>query len=174
MAAFRAKLTDAETQIGGNMPLLVFDNHDNPRLDARYGDGVHDTDIQRVISTMLFASRGAALFYYGDEIGMKTTPPTRKEDVKDPDRHHRLAQGKRPRRRAHAHAVERERQRRLHHRNALAARAAQRRDHQRRSRAGAIPTRSSPGISTLIRLKKTDPAFADGANIMLDTENTRC
>ncbi len=33
---------------------------------------------------MLFASRGAALFYYGDEIGMKTTPPTRKEDVKDP------------------------------------------------------------------------------------------
>ena len=50
----------------------------------RYGDGVHDTDIQRVIATMLFASRGAALFYYGDEIGMKTTPPTRKEDVKDP------------------------------------------------------------------------------------------
>lgn len=26
----------------------------------------------------------AALFYDGDEIGMKTTPPTRKQDVKDP------------------------------------------------------------------------------------------
>jgi alpha-glucosidase len=50
----------------------------------RYGDGVHDTDIQRVLSTVLFASRGAAQMYYGDEIGMKTTPPTRKEDVKDP------------------------------------------------------------------------------------------
>ncbi len=37
-----------------------------------------------MISTILFASRGASLFYYGDEIGMKTTPPTRKEDVKDP------------------------------------------------------------------------------------------
>jgi alpha-glucosidase len=84
VAQFRARLNDAETQIGGNTPLLVFDNHDNPRLDARYGDGVHDTDIQRVISTMLFASRGTALFYYGDELGMKTTPPTRKEDVKDP------------------------------------------------------------------------------------------
>jgi len=84
VAAFRAKLTDVETKIGGNTPLLVFDNHDNPRLDARYGDGVHDTDIQRVIATVLFASRGAALFYYGDEIGMKTTPPTRKEDVRDP------------------------------------------------------------------------------------------
>jgi len=84
VATFRAKLNDAETQLNGNTPLLVFDNHDNPRLDARYGDGVHDKDIQRVISTILFASRGAALFYYGDEIGMKTTPPTRKEDVKDP------------------------------------------------------------------------------------------
>ena len=37
-----------------------------------------------MIETVLFASRGAALFYYGDEIGMKTTPPERKEDVKDP------------------------------------------------------------------------------------------
>jgi alpha-glucosidase len=84
VATFRSKLVDIETQIDGNTPLIVFDNHDNPRTDARYGDGVHDTDIERVISTVLFASRGAALFYYGDEIGMKTTPPTRKEDVKDP------------------------------------------------------------------------------------------
>jgi alpha-glucosidase len=84
VAKFRARLNDVDTGVGGNIPLLIFDNHDNPRLDARYGDGVHDTDIQRVISTVLFASRGAALFYYGDEIGMKTTPPTRKEDVKDP------------------------------------------------------------------------------------------
>ncbi len=82
--AFRAKLEDAETDLGVNVPLLVFDNHDNPRIDARYGDGVHDTDIERAISTVLFASRGAALFYNGDEIGMKTTPPERKEDVKDP------------------------------------------------------------------------------------------
>jgi len=84
VAEFRARLTDVETRIGQNTPLLLFDNHDNPRVEARYGDGVHDTDIQRVISTILFASRGASLFYYGDEIGMKTTPPTRKQDVKDP------------------------------------------------------------------------------------------
>jgi alpha-glucosidase len=83
-AAFRAKLTDAEEHLDDHTPLFVFDNHDNPRLDLRYGDGIHNTDIQRVLSTVLFASRGAALFYYGDEIGMKTTPPIRKEDVKDP------------------------------------------------------------------------------------------
>ena len=83
-ALFRAKLIDAEDRLDNHTPLLVFDNHDNPRLDQRYGDGVHNTDIQRVLSTILFASRGASLFYYGDEIGMKTTDPARKEDVKDP------------------------------------------------------------------------------------------
>jgi alpha-glucosidase len=81
---FRQKILEAETGLNGNLPLLVFDNHDNPRMDVRYGDGVHDEDIQRILSTILFTTRGAALMYYGDEIGMKTTPPTRKEDVKDP------------------------------------------------------------------------------------------
>ena len=84
VATFRSKLVDAETHLSAHVPLLLFDNHDNPRLDMRYGDGVHDEEIQRVLSTILFASRGAALFYYGDEIGMKTTPPKRKRDVKDP------------------------------------------------------------------------------------------
>ncbi len=84
VSAFRSRLIDAETLLGAHIPLLLFDNHDNPRLDARYGDGAHDTEIQRAISTILFMSRGAALLYYGDEIGMKTTPPKRKEDVKDP------------------------------------------------------------------------------------------
>jgi alpha-glucosidase len=80
---FRKRLVDAETALGNHVPLLVFDNHDRPRLDARYGDGVHDTAIQRALATVLFASGGATLMYYGDEIGMKTTPPTRREDVKD-------------------------------------------------------------------------------------------
>ena len=84
VAKFRQKLIDAETQIDANIPLLLFDNHDNPRIDMRYGDGIHNTQIERVVATVLFAIRGAALIYYGDEIGMVTTPPTRKEDVKDP------------------------------------------------------------------------------------------
>ena len=84
VAAFRARLNDVETGIGDNTPLLLFDNHDNPRIQARYGDGAHDLEIQRALAAVLFLSRGAALFYYGDELGMTTTPPTRKEDVKDP------------------------------------------------------------------------------------------
>lgn len=81
---FRQRINDAEDRLNGNIPLLVFSNHDNPRIDLRYGDGVHNTEIARVISTILLALRGASLVYYGDEIGMKTTPPKRRQDVKDP------------------------------------------------------------------------------------------
>ena len=83
VSEFRQRILEAETKLDSNVPLLVFDNHDQPRMDMRYGDGVHDVAIQRVLSTILFASGGASLMYYGDEIGMKTTPPERKEDVKD-------------------------------------------------------------------------------------------
>jgi alpha-glucosidase len=81
---FRQRIDEVEHDIDDNQPLLVFDNHDNPRMDARYGDGRHDVEIQRMLATILFATRSTALMYYGDEIGMKTTPPTRVEDVKDP------------------------------------------------------------------------------------------
>lgn len=80
---FRKLINDAETGIGGNEPLFVLDNHDKPRWD-RYGDGVHNADIGRVLSTVIIASRGTAIYYYGDEIGMVTTSPTRKADVRDP------------------------------------------------------------------------------------------
>ncbi len=65
------------------MPLFVFDNHDNPRWD-RYVTDDHKEDVGRVLATMLFASRDTAMMYYGDAIGMVTTPPKSKADVKDP------------------------------------------------------------------------------------------
>jgi alpha-glucosidase len=171
---FRSKLNDVETEINGNTPLLVFDNHDNPRLDARYGDGVHNTDIERVISTMLFASRGTSMFYYGDEIGMKTTPPTRKEDVKDPVGLTGWPKDK--------------------------GRDGERTPMQWNdgpdagfTKAGVTPWLPIPPTyisvnvktesgepdslldwyKTLIKLKKTNAAFAHGDNVMLDTENTK-
>jgi alpha-glucosidase len=83
ISLFRKHIDEAETAIGGNQPLFVFDNHDNPRWD-RYITADHKDDVGRVIATILFASRATAMMYYGDEIGMVTTPPTRKDDVKDP------------------------------------------------------------------------------------------
>ena len=84
VSLFRQRINDAETQISGNQPLFVFDNHDNIRSWNRYGDGVHDQAIARLLATILFTSRATALMYYGEELGMVTTTPTRKEDVKDP------------------------------------------------------------------------------------------
>jgi alpha-glucosidase len=81
---FRQRINDAETQINGNQPLFVFDNHDNVRSWNRYGDGVNDQAIARLLATTLLTSRSTALMYYGEELGMVTTTPTRKEDVKDP------------------------------------------------------------------------------------------
>jgi alpha-glucosidase len=172
VALFRAKITDVETKVDGNTPLLIFDNHDNPRLDLRYGDGVHDTEIQRVISTVLFATRGASLFYYGDEIGMMTTPPTRKEDVKDPIGVTGWPQEK--------------------------GRDGERTPMQWDGSAlGGFTTAKPwlpvpPSVATinvkaeqadqnsllawykqLIQLKKTSPAFRKGENTMLDTANTK-
>jgi alpha-glucosidase len=82
--AFRSNLSDAETKINGNVPLLVFSNHDNPRAINRFGDGTHNAAIARLLATLLLTPRDAALIYYGEEIGMVTTPPKRKEDVRDP------------------------------------------------------------------------------------------
>jgi alpha-glucosidase len=81
---FRQRIAEAETKIEGNQPLFVLDNHDNVRSLNRYGDGIHDDLIARLLAAILFTTRSTALMYYGQEIGMTTTPPERKEDVKDP------------------------------------------------------------------------------------------
>jgi len=82
--SFRTFINDAETKLNGSQPLFVFDNHDNRRSWERYGDGVHNQAIARILATVLFTSRAAALMYYGEELGMITATPTRKEYVKDP------------------------------------------------------------------------------------------
>jgi alpha-glucosidase len=80
----RKEINEAETMIGTNQPLFVFDNHDNTRSWDRYGDGVHNVQIAKILATLLLTSRATALMYYGEEIGMMTSTPTRREDVKDP------------------------------------------------------------------------------------------
>jgi alpha-glucosidase len=81
---FRMRISEVETQVHGSQPLLVFDNHDNIRSWERYGDGVHNEAIAKLIAAMLFTTKATALMYYGEELGMTTTTPTRVEDVKDP------------------------------------------------------------------------------------------
>ena len=84
---FRNTLTEMQTELDSHQPLLVFDNHDNPRSWDRFGDNEtpeNKARIARLIATVLYTSRATALTYYGAEIGMTTHTPTRKQDVRDP------------------------------------------------------------------------------------------
>src|ERR1700716_1704845 len=68
----------------GGWPVYVISNHDIVRSYDRYGDGQHNDQIAKVMAALYLTLRGTPIMYYGEELGMKTTPPTRKEDVKDP------------------------------------------------------------------------------------------
>jgi alpha-glucosidase len=80
----RRLLSEAQSELHGSQPLLVFDNHDQIRSWDRYGDGVHNAAIARIVAALLLTSRDAALLYQGEEIGQVTATPTRVEDVRDP------------------------------------------------------------------------------------------
>jgi alpha-glucosidase len=81
-AEFRKQIAAVDSASG--WPTFVISNHDIVRSYDRYGDGVHNDQIAKLMAGLYLTLRGTPIMYYGEEIGMKTTPPTRKEDVKDP------------------------------------------------------------------------------------------
>jgi len=81
---FRRYLLESQTELHGSQPLVVFDNHDNVRSWDRFGDGVHDAQIARIVAALLLTTRATALMYQGQEIGQRTATPRRVEDVRDP------------------------------------------------------------------------------------------
>jgi alpha-glucosidase len=83
-ARFRELIDQVENNFAGGQPYFFFNNHDQDRTWDRYGDGVHNEAIARLLATLLLTTRATPQLYYGEEIGMVTTPPARKEDVRDP------------------------------------------------------------------------------------------
>ncbi len=81
-AEFRKQI--AEVNAASGWPTFVISNHDIVRSYDRYGDGKHNDEIAKLMAGLYLTLRGTPILYYGEEIGMKTTPPTRREDVKDP------------------------------------------------------------------------------------------
>ncbi len=81
---FRELIDQIEHNSVGGQPYFFFNNHDQERTWNRYGDGVHNDDIAKLMAALLLTTRATPQMYYGEEIGMVTTPPVRKEDVKDP------------------------------------------------------------------------------------------
>jgi alpha-glucosidase len=80
---FRQRVDAIEHNHSGGWPVYVLSNHDNIRYANRYGDGKHNTEIAKMMATMLLTLRGSAILYYGDELGMENNDPKRREDVKD-------------------------------------------------------------------------------------------
>ena len=81
-AEFRKQI--AEVDAASGWPTFVISNHDIVRSYDRYGDGKHNDEIAKLMAALYLTLRGTPILYYGEEIGMKTTPPTRQQDVKDP------------------------------------------------------------------------------------------
>jgi alpha-glucosidase len=81
---FRSLLDQVDHNAAHGQPHFFFSNHDQPRQSDRYGDGIHNDQIAKLMAALLLTTRATPLMYYGEEIGMRTTPPVRKEDVQDP------------------------------------------------------------------------------------------
>lgn len=81
---FRKKIAEIDVNDAGGQPTYVFSNHDIVRHYNRYGDGKNNDQIAKLTATLLLATRGTPVMYYGEEIGMENRDPERKEDVQDP------------------------------------------------------------------------------------------
>ena len=81
-AAFRKQIAAVNSASG--WPTFVISNHDIVRSYDRYGDGQHNDQIAKLMAGLYLTLRGTPIMYYGEEIGMKTTPPTRRDEVQDP------------------------------------------------------------------------------------------
>jgi alpha-glucosidase len=60
----------------GNMatPVTLTDSNERPRSVDRYGDGPQQIAVAKVMAAALLGGGGAPLVYFGQEIGMATTP----------------------------------------------------------------------------------------------------
>ncbi len=81
---FRRLFNEIESNTAHGQPEYFFSNHDQRRQWDRYGDGVHNDQIAKLMAALLLTTRGTPQMYYGEELGMRTTDPARIEDVHDP------------------------------------------------------------------------------------------
>jgi len=79
---FRKQIAAVEG--AGVWPVYVISNHDIVRAWNRYGDGVHNDDVAKVMAALYLTLRGTPIMYYGEELAMENNDPKRREDVKDP------------------------------------------------------------------------------------------
>ncbi len=79
---FHKQITDIDSAKG--WPVFLISNHDIVRSSDRYGDGKNNVAIAKLMAALYLSLRGTPILYYGEEIGMLTTEPRHKSEVKDP------------------------------------------------------------------------------------------
>jgi len=68
----------------GRWPVYVITNHDMTRSYTRYADGKHNDEIAKLMAVFYLTLRGAAIMYYGEELGMENNDPKTRDEVQDP------------------------------------------------------------------------------------------
>ena len=85
---FRRLFGEVEANPADGWPEWFFSNHDQPRQWDRYGalasNDQERLQIAKLMAVLGLTPRGTYQMYYGEELGMRTTDPARKEDVRDP------------------------------------------------------------------------------------------
>ena len=170
---FRTRIDQAEHDIDDDQPLFVFDNHDNPRSWNRYGDGKHNLDIARVIATLLLGYPLHGHDVLRRRAGHDDHASHARRGCKGSHRQDRLAEGKRPRWRAHADAVGWLAQRRLYRR--LPPRPGCRCRPSYKTVNVALESREDDSLLSwyqrLIQLRRENPALHDGTLTMLNVND---
>lgn len=83
-ALFRRAVEEVEDACGERWPSLVLNNHDIARSCDRHGEAQNADAIAKLLAMLLLTSRGTPFLYYGEEIGMRTEPPSSLDEVRDP------------------------------------------------------------------------------------------
>ncbi len=78
---FKQQIDAAHLQLDGQTPVFFFSSHDHGRQWSTFGDGAHNDQIAKLTATLTLAQPGAVLLYYGEELGMETMPAAQLKSV---------------------------------------------------------------------------------------------
>ncbi|MCL1142621.1 alpha-glucosidase [Shewanella gaetbuli] len=70
-AYIRQTVEELEASIGDGWPCWAIGNHDVQRVASRWGKGISDPNLVKMLNAMLFSLRGSICSYQGEELGLE-------------------------------------------------------------------------------------------------------
>ncbi|MGZ9898426.1 alpha-glucosidase [Shewanella gaetbuli] len=70
-AYIRRTVEELEASIGDGWPCWAIGNHDVQRVASRWGKGISDPNLVKMLNAMLFSLRGSICSYQGEELGLE-------------------------------------------------------------------------------------------------------